>query len=68
MHSYLDTVLEAVELYHAHVSLNVSHAPASPSLCPETVSSLALHMDVLTSQQLLAIWQPAWPTTHVQSQ
>lgn len=58
MLSYLDAVLKAVKL-SPHISL------ALEAICP-TICGFALeHVVKLTSQQELAIWQPAWPTVRV---
>jgi hypothetical protein len=64
----LDTVLEAVQLQFHHVSTYLLRQPYF-LLCPMySIPLRALAISRLTSQQLFAIWQPAWPTIRVQSQ
>lgn len=67
----LDAVLEAVELQSHHVSNRSPEAavfPISMRIRSHPIALHALSGSRLTSQQLLAIWQPAWPTIRVQSQ
>jgi hypothetical protein len=55
--AYLDPVLEAVEL---------QGGPKSVAVLPGPVTTGTMFLKVnLTSQQELAIWQPAWPTIEI---
>lgn len=60
MCTYLNTVLQAVEL-----SPNIS--PVPDRICTNAPLFVRITWKVvkLTSQQELAIWQPAWPTVRV---
>lgn len=64
----LDAVLEAVQLQYLHVSMCPLRLPYSRIFPSHLVPLQALSDSRLTSQQLFAIWQPAWPTIRVRSQ
>lgn len=60
MKSYLDAVFEAIKL-----SPYISLALDANAICPAICGFAPEYIVKLTSQQELAIWQPAWPTVHV---